>query len=65
MKAVAYSQIEILLPFLLKFLANEYDDVSCAVFSFVSALQTIVSLRIFKLVFIIVCYTKLHCNFLV
>ncbi|CAB4426788.1 unnamed protein product [Rhizophagus irregularis] len=40
-KAAAYGQIELLLPFLLKFLANEYDDVSCAVFSFVSALQAI------------------------
>ncbi|CAG8571231.1 11366_t:CDS:10 [Funneliformis mosseae] len=39
-KTVAYNQIELLLPFLLKFLANEYDDVSCAVFSFVSALLT-------------------------
>ncbi|RIA97435.1 armadillo-type protein [Glomus cerebriforme] len=40
-KAVAYNQIELLFPFLLDFLANEYDDVSCAVFSFVSALQAI------------------------
>ncbi|CAG8609589.1 11241_t:CDS:10 [Funneliformis caledonium] len=39
-KTIAYNQIELLLPFLLKFLANEYDDVSCAVFSFVSALLT-------------------------
>ncbi|KAF0551511.1 Xpo1-domain-containing protein [Gigaspora margarita] len=40
-KPAVYVQIELLLPFLLKFLADEYDDTSCAVFSFVSALQTV------------------------
>ncbi|CAG8633550.1 24667_t:CDS:10 [Dentiscutata erythropus] len=40
-KPAVYVQIELLLPFLLKFLADEYDDTSCAVFPFVSALQTV------------------------
>ncbi|CAG8496785.1 4753_t:CDS:10, partial [Cetraspora pellucida] len=40
-KPVVYVQIELLLQFLLKFLADEYDDTSCAVFPFVSALQTV------------------------
>ncbi|CAH1756492.1 6800_t:CDS:10 [Entrophospora sp. SA101] len=38
---VAYNQIEYLLEFLLKFLADEYDDTSSAVFPFVTALQSL------------------------
>ncbi|CAJ0829023.1 14246_t:CDS:10 [Entrophospora sp. SA101] len=38
---VAYNQIEYLLEFLLKFLADEYDDTSSAVFPFVTAFQSL------------------------
>nr|CAG8525315.1 11239_t:CDS:10 [Entrophospora candida] len=38
---VAYNQIEYLLEFLLKFLADEHDDTSSAVFPFVTALQSL------------------------
>ncbi|KAG9296389.1 hypothetical protein G9A89_014981 [Geosiphon pyriformis] len=40
-KSAAYEQIVLLLPFLLKFLGDEYDDTSSAVFSFVTGIQSI------------------------
>ncbi|KAF7730156.1 pre-tRNA nuclear export protein [Apophysomyces ossiformis] len=40
-KAGAYALIEQTLPYMLKFLANEYDDTSTAVFAFVNDMLTI------------------------
>lgn len=42
----AYGLIEQVLPFLLKFLADEYDDTSTAVFAFVNDILTIVCIYI-------------------
>ena len=43
--ATAYGLIEQVLPFLLKFLADEYDDTSTAVFAFVNDILTIVCIH--------------------
>ncbi|RHZ76816.1 hypothetical protein Glove_189g18 [Diversispora epigaea] len=45
-KSIVYIQIELLLQFLLKFLADEYDDTSCAVFSFLSAFLSVLKKQI-------------------
>jgi exportin-T len=42
-KGAAWSMIEQVTPYLLKFLANEYDDTSSAVFPFVNDMLYIVS----------------------
>jgi hypothetical protein len=42
-KAAAWAMIEQMTPYLLKFLANEYDDTSSAVFPFVNDMLYIVS----------------------
>lgn len=43
-KASAWNMIEQIIPYLLKFLANEYDDTSSALFPFVNDMLTLVSL---------------------
>ncbi|CAG8432820.1 11500_t:CDS:10 [Diversispora eburnea] len=45
-KSTVYIQIELLFQFLLKFLADEYDDTSCAVFSFLSAFLSVLKKQI-------------------
>jgi len=49
--AASYSQVENLIPFLLKFLGDEYDDTSSAVFGFLGSLQGIVSSSFLHVVF--------------
>jgi exportin-T len=51
-KSLAWSMIEQITPYLLKFLANEYDDTSSAVFPFVNDMLYIVSIFIFIFIFI-------------
>lgn len=43
--ATAYGLIEQVLPYLLKFLADEYDDTSTAVFAFVNDILAIVCIH--------------------
>lgn len=42
-KTTAWNMIEQLIPYLLKFLSNEYDDTSSAVFPFVNDMLYLVS----------------------